>query len=154
MILSLMHLIARNKKKKKKLENYDNNEKKKIELFKRLWVIVVRLKIRTSLNSRAIVFRQPVFCTRARAKEKLRLQVISGSVFRKNGEQLATGSPYVVAVLPKREKERDTKRERERGGEKGGLGAQRRIRWRGKKEKQNKIRTVSYAPACMINVAI
>lgn len=132
-----------------------------------------RLKLDTSINRHAFDSFSPIHFSSSRGpRKKYELQVISGSVFSKNREQLATSSPYVVSAPDETEREReegrDGGREREReterrrgkerqGGErkkKRGWSIEMERRGRGKKEKQNKIRTVSYAPACMINVAI
>lgn len=112
-------------------------------------IFIVRLKIPISINVR-FFFSSPflnlglaIFGPRKKYGYKL-----LADRFSKNKEQLATSSPYVVAVL-------ETEKEKHEGGER-----KKRV-WsiemepgRGKKEKQNKIRMVSYAPACMINVAI
>lgn len=84
-----------------------------------------RLKLDTSINRHAFDSFSPIHFSSSRGpRKKYELQVISGSVFSKNREQLATSSPYVVSAPDETEREegRDGGRERERGRRRDGEG--------------------------------
>lgn len=79
-----------------------------------------RLKLDTSINRHAFDSFSPIHFSSSRGpRKKYELQVISGSVFSKNREQLATSSPYVVSAPDETERERGREgwREREREGD-------------------------------------
>lgn len=131
-----------------------------------------RLKLDTSINRHAFDSFSPIHFSSSRGpRKKYGYKLLADRFFRKTGNN-SQPVAHTLYRLPTRQREReegrDGGREREReterrrgkerqGGErkkKRGWSVEMERRGRGKKEKQNKIRTVSYAPACMINVAI